>query len=65
MEILTLEDVAKLLKVSESTVYRMVKAGMPSIKIGRAVRFRMDKVQTYLDRLSEERHRLIRRGGRP
>lgn len=64
MEILTLEDVAKLLKVSESTIYRMVKAGMPCIKIGRAVRFRMDKVQAHLDRLSTERHRLIRRGGR-
>ena len=33
----TLEDVAGLLKVSESTVYRMVKAGMPCIKMGRAV----------------------------
>ena len=64
MEILTLEDVAKLLKVSESTVYRMVKAGMPCIKIGRAVRFRVDKVQAYLDRLSNERHTLVRRGGR-
>lgn len=64
MEILTLGEVAELLKVSESTVHRMVKAGLPRIKIGRATRFRMDRVQAYIDRLSSERHRLIRRGGR-
>lgn len=64
MEILTSEDVAELLRVSERTIHRMVRAGLPCFRIGRAVRFRKDRVQAYIERLSNERHPLIRRGGR-
>ena len=64
MDIMTSGEVAELLKVSGSTVKRMIRAGMPHIKIGRAVRFRRDRVEAYVDRLSSERQRLIRRGGR-
>lgn len=39
-EFLTLEEVAKRLKVGKSTVYRMVKEGrLPATKIGRVWRF--------------------------
>ena len=64
MEVLTTEEVAGFLKVSPSTVKRMVRAGMPCFRIGRAVRFRKDRIQSYLERISNERHPLMRRGGR-
>lgn len=39
-EFLTIEEVAKRLKVGKSTVYRMVKEGrLPATKIGRVWRF--------------------------
>lgn len=65
MEILTSGDVAELLRISERTVHRMVKAGLPCFKIGRAVRFRKDRIQAYIERLSNERLPLVRRRGKP
>ncbi len=39
-EFLTIDEVAKLLKVARSTVYRMAKEGkIPATKIGRVWRF--------------------------
>lgn len=39
-EYLTLEEVAKKLKVGKTTVYRMAKSGkLPAVKIGKAWRF--------------------------
>jgi len=61
MEILTIGDLAKELQVSESTVHRMMRGGLPHIKVGRLTRFRKDRVEKYLDRNSSERHRLVRR----
>ena len=61
---MTRGDVAELLKVSERTIHRMVRAGLPCFRIGRAVRFRKDRVQAYIERLSNERHPLIIRRGR-
>jgi excisionase family DNA binding protein len=57
----TIEDLSKLLQVSESTIHRLVKAGLPCIKLGRLTRFRVDRVEKYLDRMSSERVRLVRR----
>jgi len=67
MEILTIGDLAKELQVSESTVHRMMRGGLPHFKVGRLVRFKKDRVEKYLDRMSSDRHRLIRRTkrGRP
>lgn len=37
--VLTVEEVSALLKMSESTVHRLIKSGdLPSIRVGRAVR---------------------------
>lgn len=67
MEILTIGDLAKELQVSESTVRRLMRAGLPHIKVGRLVRFKKDRVEKYLDRMSSDRLRLVRRikRGRP
>ena len=61
MDFLTIGDLAKELQVSESTVRRLMRAGLPHFKVGRLTRFRKDRVEKYLDRNSSERHRLVRR----
>jgi len=45
----TTHELAQLLRVSENTIYRMVKRGrLPFYCIGRAMRFRRRDVETYL-----------------
>jgi excisionase family DNA binding protein len=49
--ILNLEDVAKMLKVSERTVQREVTAGkLKAFKVGRSLRFRLGEVEKYIER---------------
>ncbi|MCX6574892.1 MAG: helix-turn-helix domain-containing protein [Candidatus Aminicenantes bacterium] len=57
----TIEDLSELLQVSESTIHRLIKAGLPCIKVGRLLRFKVDRVEKYLDRMSSDRIRLVRR----
>ena len=46
---LTLEQVAKLLGVSERTVMRQIKAGrLKAFKVGRSLRFEEDAIQEYV-----------------
>lgn len=49
------QQLADLLALSRSTVWRMVRRGdLPQpIKIGSAARFRADEVEAALDRLTE------------
>jgi excisionase family DNA binding protein len=53
--LLTVNEVADLLRVSRMTVYRMIKDGeMPAVRVGRGYRLREDDVDTYLsDRYTE------------
>lgn len=49
-EILTLEQVAKLLWLHSSTIYRMVKRGeIPAVKVGRVWRFSKDALDKWLN----------------
>ncbi|HDT14510.1 MAG TPA: DNA-binding protein [Candidatus Aminicenantes bacterium] len=59
--LVSVEELAEELRVSRSTVNRLVRAGLPHIKIGRLVRFRMDRVVAFLDREASDRKRLVRR----
>jgi excisionase family DNA binding protein len=52
-EFLTKTEVAKLLKVSESTIDRWRKEGMPSIKVQRKVLFKQDDVEKWLQEKSK------------
>lgn len=52
-EYLTKEEIAKLLKVSEPTVDRWRKEGMPSIKVSRKVLFDKSKVMEWLNQKSK------------
>jgi excisionase family DNA binding protein len=53
--LLTVNEVADLLRVSRMTVYRLIKDGaMPAFRVGRGYRLREEDVHTYLtDRYTE------------
>jgi excisionase family DNA binding protein len=53
--LLTVNEVADLLRVSRMTVYRMIREGnMAAVRVGRGYRLREDDVDTYLsDRYTE------------
>jgi excisionase family DNA binding protein len=47
--LLTVNEVADLLRVSRMTVYRLIKDGeMPAFRVGRSYRLRDEDVQAYL-----------------
>jgi excisionase family DNA binding protein len=49
-EILTLPQVAQLLKVAEKTVYTMAqKGGLPAFKVGGQWRFRRTDLDSWID----------------
>jgi excisionase family DNA binding protein len=49
MELITVQETARLLKVTPTTVRRYITAGrLPAVKVGRAVRVRKEAVETLL-----------------
>jgi excisionase family DNA binding protein len=47
--LLTVAEVADLLRVSSMTVYRLIKAGdLPAVRIGKSFRLREDDVDAFL-----------------
>lgn len=52
-EYLTKSEISKLLKVSEPTIDRWRKGGMPSIKTKRKILFRKADVDNWLDKKSQ------------
>lgn len=47
---MTVEDVADMLRINKSTVYRMAKAGrIPATRVGRQWRFRLSALEAFLD----------------
>lgn len=54
--LMTVKEVADLLRVSNMTVYRLVKAGnLPAVRVGKNYRLKVDDVHTYIDRGTEVR----------
>lgn len=48
-KLLTVTEVAEMLRVSNMTVYRLIKAGeLGSLRVGKSVRLREDDVDRYL-----------------
>jgi len=45
---MTIEEVAELLKVARSTVYKFKEMGLPFIKIGKTVRFEQEDVFAWI-----------------
>jgi excisionase family DNA binding protein len=46
---MTIEDVAEMLKVARSTVYKFKDMGMPFIKIGKTIRFKDNEVIEWVE----------------
>ena len=46
---LTIEDVAEMLKVARSTVYKFKEMGMPFIKLGKTIRFKDAEVAEWVE----------------
>lgn len=52
--LLTVQDVADRLKVSESTVRRLIDQGaIPIVRIGRQIRIRPEDVEKYIKQQTE------------
>ena len=48
-DFLTVTEVARVLRVSNMTVYRLVNSGqLPAVRVGRSYRIREDDVRRYL-----------------
>lgn len=48
---LTIEEVAKILRVNKRTVYRLAKKGkIPAIKFGKSWRINFNKLEQFLER---------------
>lgn len=48
-QFLTVAEVARLLRVSNMTVYRLISAGeLPAVRVGRSYRLREEDVDRYL-----------------
>ncbi len=55
IELLTIDELADLLKVKKSWVYDRVQDGsIPSIKLGGHRRFRRSEIAAYLDALAKQ-----------
>ncbi len=50
MQFLTVAEVAKMMRVSKMTVYRLVHAGeLPAVRVGRSFRVAEKDVHSYLE----------------
>ena len=65
-QLLTPRDVAKALKVSEPCVYAWAQRGvLPSVRVGRAVRFRLSALQRVIESSGRTGGEPQPNGGRP
>jgi len=54
-EFYTAKEIAELIRVNDQTIYRLAKRGdLPVHRIGRAMRFRRNDVETFLHACREE-----------
>lgn len=48
-ELKTVAEVAELLRVSNMTVYRLIRSGeLPALRVGKSYRIRANDLETYL-----------------
>ena len=57
-EILTIREVAHLLKINEKTAYKLASAGgIPGFKVGGSWRFQREEIGNWIKRKVEEQQR--------
>jgi len=60
--IMTLDEVAKYLRIHKSTVYRMTKEGkIPAIKIGNQWRFKKNKIDEWLGKQGDKKEKALKK----
>ena len=56
-KIMTITEVAKYLKISDVTTYKLVQSGsLPSFKIGRSWRVKFEDLLEFIDKKKGERY---------
>lgn len=51
--LLTVDQLAEHLQCSRAQIYNFLRRGLPSLKLGRSRRFRLDQVTIWLEQFSE------------
>lgn len=51
---LTTSELAAALRISDRTVYRLVSEGLPHFRVRKQLRFRLERVEEWLECRSEE-----------
>ena len=53
-QLLTVKELAKMLAVSERSVFSYIKSeGIPTVKIGSSLRFRRESIEAWLEQREE------------
>jgi len=59
--LLTVDEVAEYLQVKSSTIYQWTHMEfIPHVKVGKFVRFRLDRIDTWLEKRSTKGRRTIK-----
>ncbi len=58
--LMTIPELMDFLKVKRNTIYTLRRIGLPTVKIGRSVRFRADSVINWLSELEESGDSTVR-----
>lgn len=58
--LMTIPELMDFLKVKRNTIYTLRRIGLPTVKIGRSVRFRADSVIKWLSELEESGDSAVR-----
>ena len=57
---MTIDEVAEMLKVARSTVYKFNDMGMPFIKIGKTIRFKDNEVIEWVESHTTTNKKMIK-----
>jgi len=52
-QLMTIPELMKFLQVKRNTIYTLRKMGLPTVKIGRSVRFRADSILKWLSEMEQ------------
>ena len=59
--LMTIPELMEFLQVKRNTIYTLRKMGLPTVKIGRSVRFRASSIMKWLAEMEESRESTVER----
>ncbi|NLI77839.1 MAG: helix-turn-helix domain-containing protein [Candidatus Riflebacteria bacterium] len=51
--LMTIPELMEFLQVKRNTIYTLRRLGLPTVKIGRSVRFRADSIRKWLEEMEQ------------